>query len=105
MAHAQCIGQKALFAGDRHHFVVTLQFGSERSFPKASNLVVDAALIIYGRIDLLVAFTNETGIDHPADRAVERPWPHFHFSLRIRLNLLHNPIAMPLPGTEREQDM
>jgi len=55
--------------------------------------------------EFLVAFADQSRVDHAAERAVERAGPHFHFSLRIGLDLLHDPVAVPLLIREREQDM
>src|SRR6185436_12972616 len=105
MAIGEGVLSKLFPSGDRHNLAVSLQFRRKRHLSQSCDCIVDAALIVQFRIYFLVAFANQARLDHSAERAVERSRSHLHFSLRLRLYLLHDSIAVPLPGGEGEEDM
>src|SRR3954454_9372398 len=105
MAIAEGVLRKLFPSGDCHNLAVSLQFRRQRHLSQSCDCIVDAPLIVQPGIYFLVALANQAGLDHSAERAVERSRSHVHFSLRLRLYLLHDAVAMPLPGGECEQDM
>src|SRR5689334_8460202 len=105
MAIDEGVLSKLFPSGDRHNLAISLQFRRQGRLSQSGDCIVDAALIVQSGIDLLVALANQARLDHSAERAVERSRSHLHLSLRLRLYLLHDAIAVPLPGGEREEDM
>src|SRR5262245_57431146 len=104
-AISEGVRRKLLLFGDCHDLAVSLQFRCKRRLSKWGNFVVDSALIVHFGIDLLVTLAYQACLHHAAERAVEGSRSHLHFSLRVRLYLLHDSIAVPLLGGEREEDV
>ena len=69
------------------------------------DFVIDAPFIIHFGIDLFVAFANESGFDHAAQRTVKRPRSHLDLPLRIGFDLLHDAVAVSLVFGKCEKDM
>ena len=88
-----------LAARDEGHAGQPLGFGAQRGLAKRREPVVNTARV------LSVALGNQARLDHAVERAVQRSRPHFDRTLRVRLDLLHNVIAMPLLAEEGQQDM
>src|SRR5215216_3677624 len=90
--------RKLFPSGDSYNLAVSLQFRRKRHLSKSCDCIVDAALIVQSGIYFLVALANQARLDHSAERPVERSRSHLHFSLRLRLDLLHDSIAVSLLG-------
>src|SRR6058998_3438303 len=97
-AISEGVRRKLFLFGDRHDLAISLQFRRKRRLSKSCNFVVDSALIVQFGIDFLVALAYQARLHHAAERPVERSRSHLHFSLRLKLYLLHDSIAVPLPG-------
>lgn len=93
------------FLCQRDNAFVALQFRCECLRADARDLVVDAAFIVHFRVDAFIAFTNQTRVEHPLERAVQCAWSHRNLPMRICLDLFHDPIAVTLPAGEREEDV
>src|SRR6185436_14787644 len=105
MAIGEGVLRKVFPSGDRHNLAVSLQLRRKRHFSQSCDGIVDAALIVQSGIYFLGVLANQARLDHSAERAVECSRAHLHFSLRLRLYLLHDSITVPLPGGECEKDM
>src|SRR5215471_14331918 len=76
-----------------------LRLRLQRRLSERRELVIDSARVAR------VAFGHEAGFDHAVERAVERSRPHFDGTLRVRLDLLHDVVAVPFLAEEGQQDV
>src|SRR5687768_11544999 len=69
------------------------------------NLVIDAPLVIHFRINTLVTFSDQSGIEHAFERAVKSARPHCDLALRICLDLFHDAVAVTLSAGKCQENM
>ena len=84
---------------------ISLQLRGKRFLSGTADRVVDTALIVQFGVHLFLRLLDQSSVDHATERAVKRSWPHFHLTLRVHFDLLHNAVAVPFFRRKREQDM
>ena len=88
-----------LTARDERHAGQPLRFRSQRGLAKRREPVVDTARV------LGVAPGDQARLDHAVERAVQRTRTHFHRTCRVRLDLLHDVVAVAFLAEQGEQDV
>src|SRR5439155_6104640 len=83
-----------LAARDNGKMRQALCFRSERRQSERCEFVIDSARVPR------VALRHETGFDHAVQRTVQRSRAHFDSTLGVRLDLLHDVVAVPLLAAE-----
>jgi len=83
--------------------LIAFQLCHKRLDASGGKLIIDAPLIIHFGIDSPVTFPDQTRVEHPLERAVERAGAHTDFAIRIRFDLLHDSIAVTFSTRERQQ--
>src|SRR5579859_1646703 len=100
-----CTRQERLATRHPQRLFKSLRLGENDLLTEARQPVVAAALVVQRGIGPFICFDDQSIEQHLFDGTIERSWPDTHPSPRVRCNLLHDTVAMPLAIRQGEQDV
>src|SRR6266850_7308048 len=79
------------------------EFGTQLYPSTRAKLVVATARVVVLGLGSLDELANQTCVEHALERRVERSWSEADPTLRVRLDVFENLIAVPIFDAQREE--
>jgi hypothetical protein len=100
------VAQQALRTSDANDVGKTSQLDLEGPTTRGGHAIISAPLIVgFTGTDAMLRLLDESGREHPLDRAVKSPGTHSDLPAGAFFHILSDAVAVPLPVGECEERM